>query len=97
MALETQEDMAVTLKDMLNDLRGDSLEGDTAAVSKLTEFGKRQLERNTKIREETVSVAQKSQTGKIFKEARESEVKTQSEFDELRQKYGGAAQPSGNQ
>mgnify|MGYP007080467558 CR=1 FL=1 len=87
LTVEMQEDMGATLAAMQKDYGVSSADGDNQAILKLSGFGRRQLERNSKATKASVEVAKNSETGKILKEAVEVEQEVKKELGRLREEF----------
>lgn len=85
---DSQKDICLSLKTVVEDLAKGNEQGDQAALAVLTDFGRRQLERNKKMEENVASTAKSSDLSQVFSESVVLEDKVVDEFKKVQDKYG---------
>lgn len=87
--LETQEDIAQTMKAVAGGLRSQDAENNSSFDdNKLKDLGERQIARNDKFGGQLKVMVGESKISKLFNETVQLEEKTREELDKLKEKYG---------
>lgn len=88
LTLVSQEDMAAVLKNVAVSFSKANEEGDKNVLIDLTDFGRRQIDRNKQIQDNTLLLVKNSDTSKVFSEAISLEAKVKDEFKNTQAKLG---------